>query len=260
MRQHDRNNPRPGIEKTRSAVFLGEQPAFRGGGAKRTEESDPRKRHVHAFRSTLSGAEIEHAFVVDADRTEDVPLFRVVKQQSARQAGVLQVQSRGVVRHGDEPVTVWERQRPEDDGVEEREYRRHRARAHRQNNQHDEREAVRAPERADRVREIAAKVIEPEEAGLVAIGLFRHGHGAEVSPSRPARVFGRETLANVVISSFVEVRVDLVPELAFATARPAEPAQPCQQDPQLRHDSSWMVKKRATMPVACCHAAASTRS
>ena len=91
------------------------------------------------------------------------------------------------------------------------------------------------------------------------MGLDGLRHAAESREGQAARLVGRNALTLEFLCGFGDVRVDFGTELPLTSGVAAnQTAQAREKDSQGGHDgSSWILKNRATMPVACCQAASS---
>lgn len=156
---------------------------------------------------------------------------------------------------------MWERQGPENQGVHHAE--RHSVRPDSERQCHDRRDGkARSPaHHSQRVLQIPPSVVEPCERASVSVCLFGLRHAAEAAERRTARFSRRQTLPDVFLDGLLEMRGNLLAQVAIQLTRVKQPAQACQKDTQPSHDTfSRTLKKRATIPVACCHATSSARS
>ena len=83
-------------------------------------------------------------------------------------------------------------------------------------------------------------------------------YAAEAAQGRPVRVFGGESLLDVLLFRFRKMAGDFVVEVAIHLPRTKKGPQTEQEGPQARHETfSEIFKKRSTMSAARSHCASS---
>ena len=104
-------------------------------------------------------------------------------------------------------------------------------------------------------------MVEPLERARVSVRLLCLRNASEAPKSREPRLRGRVTALKVFVSGFVEMAGDLLVQLVVELARTHQPADARQEQTQASHHTfSGILRNRATIPVACCHAASSADS
>ncbi len=108
---------------------------------------------------------------------------------------------------------------------------------------------------------VSCETLEPHERTTLAVGFFGLRDVAETDARRPARLGGREAFLEVLLGGFFEVVCDFLVQVGVDSILLPQPTNALHQNAQRPHDTSTgILKKRETIPVACCHAASSTRS
>ena len=150
------------------------------------------------------------------------------------------------------------RQRPEHDGIEQREDCRVRANSERER-QDDHQRKDRMPHHGTRrVAHILAEIVDPHDRASLAMDLRDLADAAETAARGAPRLFVRQSLPREFVRCLRQVARDFVVELSIALPGADNGPDTREQDPERRHESfSEMLKKRSTILAARCHCASS---
>ncbi len=154
-----------------------------------------------------------------------------------------EVQARPAVIQADEPLRLVEGQRLQQHAVDHAEDRGVGADADRQREKGHGAERRAAPQRAQRVAEVARQAGEPRQPSLVAHGVQRLRDTAGPNPRRARSVVARATAALFVFGRQVEVQAELLFEIVVGSA-------PTQRSREA--DQEFTENAHLTPPV--CHA------
>src|SRR5690606_38540501 len=156
----------------------------------------------------------------------------------------------------DETIGLGERQRPQQHAVDDAVDRGVGADGESERQHGTGREQERGDEPSAGVPHVASRLLQPAKGTRLAICLTQAGYVTEVlsrGASRPGRI---HSLTDELLCGFVDVRGDLLLEVPIRTPVACEPEQTREEDPEAGHEpSSWMLRKRETMSVACCQSA-----